>query len=168
MVSDNRRILNSSDCILQWCKALPKSLYPRALELSQLNHLGRRSLTSAKIALQRWFKPASLSFKKLPSVGESFCTMPSPVLFRAAKLGWWLLIPSSSSCNRVQLKMNSTTKLRNGSTKALRRQCCVRETKSWKNILCSRKRHFKTLYLPLNQHTKWNLFWNLTHSHECH
>lgn len=75
-----------------------------------LSHLGRRFFTSARIAPQRWFKSASLSFKKLPSVGESFWTIMSPVLFSAAKLGWWLLVPSSSSYKRAPPKMKSTAK----------------------------------------------------------
>lgn len=105
VMSDNKRTLHSSDCLF-------KRLYPCALKLWRQNHLGRRSLTSATITLQRWFKPASLSFKKPPSVWERFWTIPSPVLLSAAKLGWWLLSPSSSSCNRGQPEIKSPAKAR--------------------------------------------------------
>lgn len=137
------RTWNSSSCISKGSAQIPS---PHALELSRLNHLGRRSFTSAAIAPQRWFKPASLSFKKLPSVGDSFCIIPSPVLFSAAKLGWWLLIPSSSSCNREPLKINSTAKLNCSEAVNPFSRCgvdiSVRETKPWKDILCIRKRYF--------------------------
>lgn len=55
------------------------------------------SMTSVVIAFQRLFSPASFSWRKLPSVAESFCMIPSPVLFKAETLVWWLLTPSSSS-----------------------------------------------------------------------
>lgn len=139
VISDNERTLNSSESILK--RLCPKQFYPCALKLLCLNHLGRRAFTSAMITLQRWFKPASLSFKKLPSVGDSFWTIMSPVLFSAAKLGWWLLIPSSSSYNRVQFKINSTAKLNCSDEMDPHRyhgvNLRIRQTKSWKDILCS-------------------------------
>lgn len=77
------------------------NLHPSA-QYSELNHhLGCRSFTSATRVFQRWFKPASLSFRKLASGGRSLCTMPSPVWFIAIRLGWWLLMPSSSSYDRL-------------------------------------------------------------------
>ena len=138
LTSDNKRTWNSLGRISKGSAQIPS---PRALELSRLNHLGRRSFTSVVIAPQRWFKPASLSFKKLPSVGESFCTIPSPALFSAAKLGWWLPMPSSSSCDRDQLKINSTSTLNCSEVmNPPRYHWCgvnlsVRETKPWKDIL---------------------------------
>lgn len=75
---------------------------PPLLNCSELNyHLSCRSFTSATRLLQRWFKTASLSFRKLASEGRRLCTMASPVWFTATTLGWWLLMPSSSSYDRL-------------------------------------------------------------------
>lgn len=106
VTSDNKRTLNSSDGIV---KGSAPNVHPCALNVLKPSHLSCRSFTSVTIASQRWFKLASLSFKKLPSVAGSLWTILSPVLFSAAKPGCWLLIPSSSSYNRVQPQVNSAT-----------------------------------------------------------
>lgn len=96
-------VLHQIECILHelFTRTHTKTHTP-LLKCSELNHhLGCRSFTSATRVLQRWFKLANLSFRKLASEGRSLCMMPSPVWFTAIMLGWWLLMPSSSSYERL-------------------------------------------------------------------
>jgi hypothetical protein len=169
MISDDRKTLWTHENVSARM-LLPETWWPLWLKwCSWMRHLGCRSFTSVTMALHLWFKLATLSCRKLPSPGENFCTTPSHLWFTAAKLGWWLLMPSSRSCDRAQLKINSTTRCHCADVMNPPKYCSinlsVRETSSCKDTLWPWKGILKQLHYISRNTQNGNLSWNRTHPH---